>query len=396
MTLFWGYACTSARVVIAEPLRDVAAGVRIPCAPPPDCAPRDGGLAASDLVTRRMLSLRRLSVLLALGLASPLLVARAQTTPPTPAKLAAPDVERLAGVHVALLKLQDSLNAEMAQPRNKTAEGQQRLQEQLRLHVTGLFTAAGMTDNEFQRRRFAVSTDSSARRLFDDEIVRLTGVPARTVAATPAAAAPVTRSTGAAAATALPAGAVGAHIGHVLTSFSDTPDKAGLLPTARAEAGIAAQHAAFAARTPSNLDAMKLHTGHVLHAIDPALVTSGPGKGYGLKKAATGVATHIQMAAAAESATAGVRTHAEHVATASRSVVVRADQIIALAQRIRDASDAETAAALVGQLLSLCEQLVSGADLDADGRVSWGGGEGGLQQAEAHMQLLLNSATPGA
>ena len=343
-----------------------------------------------------MLSLRRLSVLLALGLASPLLVARAQSTSPTPAKLAAPDVERLAGVHVALLKLQDSLNAEMAQPRNKTAEGQQRLQEQLRLQVSGLFAAAGMTDAEFQRRRFAVSTDSSARRLFDDAIVRLTGVPARTVAATPAAAAPVTRSTGASAATALQAGAVSAHIGHVLTSFADTPDKAGLLPTARAEAGIAAQHAAFAARTPTNLDAMKLHAGHVLHAIDPALIASGPGRGYGLKKAANAVATHIEMAAAAEGATAGVRTHAEHVASASRSVVVRADQVIKLAQRIRDASDAETAAPLVGQLTSLCEQLMSGADLDADGRVSWGGGEGGVQQAEAHMQLLLNSATPGA
>lgn len=380
----------------SQTLRVVVTGVRLPIASPPDRAVRNRGFAASDLAPRRMLSFRHLSVLFALGLSTPLLMVRAQPTSPVLARLGAQDVQRLAAVHVALLKLQDSLNAEMAHPRNKTAEGQQRLQEQLRTQVTGLVTAAGMSNDEFQRRRFAVSTDSSARQLFDAEIARLTGVPARTVASTPTAAAPITPSTGTAASPTLPAGAVGAHIGHVLTSFADTPDKLGLLPTAKAEAGIAAQHAALAARTPSNLDAMKLHAGHVLHAIDPKLVASGPGKGYGLKKAANAVATHIQMAAAAEGASAGVRTHAEHVAAASRGVVERADLIIALAQRIREASDAVTAAALVGQLTSLCEQLVTGADLDADGRVSWGGGEGGLQQAEAHMQLLLNSASPGA
>ena len=86
-------------------------------------------------------------------------------------------MQRLAGVHLALLKLQDSLNAEMAHPRNKTAEGQQRLQEQLRTQVTRLMAAAGMTNDEFQRRRFEVSTDSTSRQLFDDEIARLTGVP---------------------------------------------------------------------------------------------------------------------------------------------------------------------------------------------------------------------------
>jgi hypothetical protein len=300
-------------------------------------------------------------------------------------------------VHVALLKLQDSLNAEMAHPRNKTLEGQARLQEQLRSHVAGLLSAAGMTTEEFQRRRFDVSTQDSTRQLFDAEIARLTGTPARTVSTAVAPTAPATsRPAASAAAPTLPAGAVGAHIGHVSLSFADTPDKAGLLPIARAEAEIAAQHAALAARSPTNLDAMKLHAGHVLHAIDPNLVTSGPGKGYGLKKAANAVATHIEMAAAAEGASAGVRTHATHVAAASRSVAARADQIITLAQRIREATDASVAAALVGQLTSLCEQLATGVDLDADGRVNWGGGEGGLQQAEAHMQLLLSSAAPGA
>ena len=39
--------------------------------------------------------------------------------------------------------------------------------------------------------------------------------------------------------------------------------------TAMAEARVAVQHAGLAARNPANLDAMKLHAGHVINAVDP-------------------------------------------------------------------------------------------------------------------------------
>ena len=165
---------------------------------------------------------------------------------------------------------------------------------------------------------------------------------------------------------------MGTHLGHVLVSFMNTPDKAGLLAVAQAEAGIAAQHAALAARGPDNLKAMQTHAGHVLHALDPELVASGPGKGYGLKKAATGVAAHIELAAKAEGASAGVKTHSGHVATAARSTVARADEAIAVAQKIQAATDAAAAATLVTQLVSLCEQLTAGADVNADGQIGLG------------------------
>src|SRR5687767_15384809 len=70
------------------------------------------------------------------------------------------------------------------------------------------------------------------------------------------------------------------HIGHVQTSFMGTPMNQGLLPTAVAEAKIAAQHAALAMKASGNLDQMKLHAGHVLHAIDPSIEAKGPGLGY--------------------------------------------------------------------------------------------------------------------
>ena len=47
------------------------------------------------------------------------------------------------------------------------------------------------------------------------------------------------------------------HIGHVMTGWKDTPDNGGLLPTAIAEANVAAQHAGFAVSKPADLAWMK-------------------------------------------------------------------------------------------------------------------------------------------
>ncbi len=347
-----------------------------------------------------MLSFRPTSllvpILVPLLLLLPTGVATSQSPPAAPpATLSSGELRELATVQVALLKLQDSLNAEMAHPRNKTREGQERLQVALREQLTALIEKSGLSADEFQRRRFAVSTNDTLRAKFEDAIAVITGLPARTGARTMATLAGTPASAPAAASDiVLPAGAVGTHVGHVLVRFPTTPDKVGLLTIAHTEAKVAAQHAALAARTPTNLQAMQTHAGHVIHALDPAVVTQGPGKGYGLKKAAAGVASHVELAANSDGASAGVKTHAEHVATAARTTLERADQIIALAERIRAATDVAEAATLTSQMASLCEQLTTGADLNADGRVNWGGGEGGLQQADAHMQLLLKSATP--
>jgi len=134
---------------------------------------------------------------------------------------------------------------------------------------------------------------------------------------------------------------------------------------------------------------MKLHAGHVINALDPTIVTAGPGSGYGLKKATTGVITHIELAAKAPGASANVGIHANHVATAARNTLARADQIIALAKQVQASTDAAAAAALINQIVPLAQQLMAGADTNGDGRVSWE--EGGLQTAEEHVKLLVAS-----
>ena len=179
-----------------------------------------------------------------------------------------------------------------------------------------------------------------------------------------------------------------AHMGHVADGFRGTPEGQGLLPTAMAEAEVAAMHAGLAARDLTNLGAMKTHTGHVQNAIDPSVVENGPGLGYGVKPAASGVARHISMAADSDGATDNIRTHSNHVATSASNTVARADQILELAAQIQEAESAEAAAPMVEEMAALASQLVSGLDANEDGRTGWQEGEGGLEQASAHMGFM--------
>jgi hypothetical protein len=178
------------------------------------------------------------------------------------------------------------------------------------------------------------------------------------------------------------------HIGHVVTSWRDTPNLQGLLTTAVADAKVAAAHAALASKASDNLDLMKLHAGHVLHALDPSVEGQGPGSGYGLKKAAGGALQHVGFAAGAEDASDNVKTHASHVSASLTDVMRWTDQAVVVAQKIRLATSAVEATSLADALATLTTNIVNGVDANKDGQIGWQSGEGGLQQAQQHMELM--------
>ena len=182
------------------------------------------------------------------------------------------------------------------------------------------------------------------------------------------------------------------HIGHVMDSFNGTPMNMGLLPTAMAEARTAAQHAGLAAKS-TTLAMIQTHAGHVLNAIDPTIVEKGPGLGYGLKKAATGVATHADLAGKAPEASAGVKTHSMHVNTAATNAAALADEVVAIAQKIRASTSLEEAQKLAAEMQTKAEQITSGVDADNNGAISWNKPEGGLMQAQQHMGLMKTAAS---
>lgn len=182
-----------------------------------------------------------------------------------------------------------------------------------------------------------------------------------------------------------------AHIGHVMSGWKDTPGGGGLLPAAEAEARIALQHATFAAKRPGDLTWMRRHIGHVLHALDPEMVTKGPGNGYGMIKAAMGAKAHVTFAAASADASEAVKLHAVHVATSTNNAASRGEKIIGLSRRVMNAGHPTEAAQSVNAILDLCRMIANGFDANGDGRVSWKKGEGGLKQARQHMGFMMKA-----
>jgi len=280
-------------------------------------------------------------------------------------------LEAYAQAWEAIGKLRDQYQAEAAEPRNKKEEAIVQLQEKLRADVAAVLLENGLTQQQYDQITFAVSTDTATRQALD----KILGIEPPEPLPAAAAAAPA-------------AAANNPHIGHVTTSFNGTPGSQGLLPTALAEAEVVIQHAQLAARTPDNLQAMKTHAEHVIHAADPPEDMRGPGAGYGLKKAATGIATHIELAARADGAGQNVTTHAVHIATAARNTAERADRIVALARQVMEATDAATAASLVAEMNEVAAQLLPGLDANGDGRIGWQEGEGGLTHVEQHIALM--------
>lgn len=178
------------------------------------------------------------------------------------------------------------------------------------------------------------------------------------------------------------------HMGHVLKGWKDTPNSIGLLPTARKEAEIAAKHAGIAAKKLSDLAWMKMHTKHVIHAVDPSKIGKGPGLDYGVLKAAKGVEKHINLAANSADASDNVKKHAVHISMTANNTDTRAAKILVHADKALQATSTESAATHVITINKLAQQLLQGEDANGDGRITWHEGEGGIMVAEKHMGAM--------
>jgi hypothetical protein len=176
------------------------------------------------------------------------------------------------------------------------------------------------------------------------------------------------------------------HMRHVMENWKDTPGNTGLLPMAEMESEVARRHAGFAAKTPDDLKNVKIHVRHVVHALDPTVEPTGPGRGYGVKQAAQGVAFHIRAAAKSDEASENVKLHAPHVATSAENAVERADDALVLAAEILAAEDAVAAADILETLQADLAAMVGGEDQNGDGEITWK--EGGLAQARQHMRFM--------
>jgi hypothetical protein len=167
------------------------------------------------------------------------------------------------------------------------------------------------------------------------------------------------------------------HLGHVMTNWRDTPGARGFLPVAVDESRVAALHAGLAAKSAGvqNIDDVRLHAGHVLNALDPAVEPKGPGAGYGVRKAVAGALQHLELAAHAEGATSAVVTHAAVASSSLANVLQLVDQAVAVAQKLRAATDMREAAAPAADLVALTRNI----------------SDQGLREAQTELELILKA-----
>lgn len=202
-----------------------------------------------------------------------------------------------------------------------------------------------------------------------------------------------------------PAGA-NAHIGHVMTSWTDTPGARGFLPTALADAQVAMDEMERA-DLEGRINDFILYGGYVLHALDASPETDAllktayarlpttyvkveiPGSGYGVKRAVAGALQHVQLAAKSDGASDNVKSHAAHVTASLENVSKWTDQAAAAARKLLAAKDAADGQPIVDDLTELVGFIMNGSDANNDGQVGWQSGEGGLRQAQTHMRLMM-------
>jgi Leucine-rich repeat (LRR) protein len=214
-----------------------------------------------------------------------------------------------------------------------------------------------------------------------------------------------------------PANPAQIHIDHVMKSWKDTPNQIGLLPAAIADAKIAEEHA-HNTDLEGRLNDFVLYGGYVLNALDPSPQTQAllktaytrlpvtdprlanpiPGSGYGVKNAVAGALQHVQLAAKTEGASDNVKMHATHVSASLENVAKWTDQAIVLAQKILVAKTAPEGQPLVTELENLAVRITQGFDANNNGQIGWEAGEGGLEQADMHMRLMMGAkpAAPAA
>jgi len=179
------------------------------------------------------------------------------------------------------------------------------------------------------------------------------------------------------------------HFSHVATGFDGAPGGRGLTVTAAMEVNAAMMYANLAAGHPTNLDAMKTNVRNVLHALVPQEETKGPGLGFGVKRAAEAVTTHIEMAVKAPGASATMKKLGPNVAMAARAVATRAQEMADIGGRVLSAQTAAEAAPLVEQLRTLALQLDTGKDVDGSGRIDLNAAEPGMNQLEAQVYSIF-------
>ena len=113
---------------------------------------------------------------------------------------------------------------------------------------------------------------------------------------------------------------------------------------------------------------------------------SGPGLGYGVLKASSGVADHMKSALNSLKAPQSVKMYGPPVLAGAENAVARAEAIVDLGLKVRAAAAPALAYPLVEEIERLVTAMLEGSD--GDGEISEPG-KGGLISALRHAERIM-------
>jgi hypothetical protein len=148
------------------------------------------------------------------------------------------------------------------------------------------------------------------------------------------------------------------HIGHTTAGWADTPDRSGLLTIAEREADMAAESARKAYQARLNPYETKRLAGYVLHALDPAIASGGPGTGYGFIRAIEGATDHMRFAADSADASKNLKDSILGLEASASRVRQSAKVGVALCAEIQQSSKPEDLASLADELKGQTDSIV--------------------------------------
>lgn len=152
------------------------------------------------------------------------------------------------------------------------------------------------------------------------------------------------------------------HVGHTLTGWVATPDKKGLITTAEQEAAIMMTSAQKAASARS-LEEKRRYMANALHAIDPNVQKTGPGRGFGLIRALVESIAHVKFAATSPDASANIRQTVPVITGKAQVLASNSNQLKVFAQTAKNASSLAEANTLINEFMRTTAQSSNGYTL---------------------------------
>jgi hypothetical protein len=173
----------------------------------------------------------------------------------------------------------------------------------------------------------------------------------------------------------------------LVTEAPGTPGGKGLLPVAIAEARAALAEAVRAEKASGDAKAMRQSGAAVVHVINPSLQPSGPGLGYGLRRAVLELIAQIEAVTTADRK-ADAAQLMPRAMNPAREALQATEALMVAAQRLAVASSVEEATTLSRHVRELAGEVLAGANV-TPGQPRTTRGLGGLYAVQSNLAILM-------